>query len=231
MSKKPAQVFHFSLQGKREDKYNFLNENSIASVPWTELDYKEPYYFFVPKDFAEEDEYVKGFKVDELFVEIGSGVSTLRDKYCIHFNKIELQNLINDFVNKSENQLIQEYNIQDSRDWSLNKAINDLKKNHNKDLYHKILYRPFDFRLTFYTGQSKGFIGVPQKKIANNLINKNNIALLIPRVLKKDFTNLLITNVMGEYSCNGSNSAAETNIAPLYLYPDPPTPNKPLDKQ
>jgi hypothetical protein len=37
MNKKPAQVFHFDLYGKREDKYNFLTENSISSIDWTEL--------------------------------------------------------------------------------------------------------------------------------------------------------------------------------------------------
>ena len=34
-----GKVFHFDLYGKREDKYNFLNESSIDSINWNELDY------------------------------------------------------------------------------------------------------------------------------------------------------------------------------------------------
>ncbi len=32
MSKNKAELFHFGLYGKREDKYNFLNGNSTKSV-------------------------------------------------------------------------------------------------------------------------------------------------------------------------------------------------------
>ena len=50
--KKPAQVFHFDLYGKREDKYKFLNENSLSSIKFTELNPQMPELFFVPKDFG-----------------------------------------------------------------------------------------------------------------------------------------------------------------------------------
>ena len=47
---KPAQVFHFDLYGKREEKYDFLNQQSIESIQWTELDVKEPGFTFVVQD-------------------------------------------------------------------------------------------------------------------------------------------------------------------------------------
>ncbi|OQX24553.1 MAG: hypothetical protein BWK80_20310, partial [Desulfobacteraceae bacterium IS3] len=77
--KKKAQVFHFDLYGKREVKYDFLNQNSVKSINWNELDVKEPHYFFVPKNFDIIEIYEKYFSVSELFIEIGSGVKTERD--------------------------------------------------------------------------------------------------------------------------------------------------------
>ena len=62
MTKKSAQVFHFDLYGKRDDKYSFLNENSIKTIPFTTLQPQEPELFFVPKDFGIKKVYDEGLK-------------------------------------------------------------------------------------------------------------------------------------------------------------------------
>ncbi|MFT4061600.1 MAG: hypothetical protein QM642_04500 [Edaphocola sp.] len=86
MPKKQAQIFHFDLYGKREEKYDFLNENSLASIPWTELRPEEPNFFFVNKDFGGKEEYEKGFKVDELFPINTSGIKTHDDGNLVSFD-------------------------------------------------------------------------------------------------------------------------------------------------
>jgi hypothetical protein len=51
MSKnKNAQVFHFDLYGKREEKYNFLLENNLKTVGFNELKNSKPNFFFVNKN-------------------------------------------------------------------------------------------------------------------------------------------------------------------------------------
>ncbi|MDR0710876.1 MAG: hypothetical protein LBF67_00825 [Prevotellaceae bacterium] len=45
---KLAQVFHFDLYGKREEKYKFLLENDLHSIRWTELQPAAPNYFVSP---------------------------------------------------------------------------------------------------------------------------------------------------------------------------------------
>ena len=50
--KKLAQVFHYDLYGKRAEKYSFLLNNNLHTVPWRELELSEPQYFFVAKDFS-----------------------------------------------------------------------------------------------------------------------------------------------------------------------------------
>ena len=65
VAKKLAEVHHLDLYGKRNDKYEWLENHSLED--FQQLQPVEPYYFFVPKDFSENVEYEKGFKVDELF--------------------------------------------------------------------------------------------------------------------------------------------------------------------
>ena len=78
-----AEVHHYDLYGSREDKYHYLNESSLKSVAWKQLEPKAPQYFFVPKDFASQEEYERGFRVDELIPIYSSGVKTSNDEELV----------------------------------------------------------------------------------------------------------------------------------------------------
>ena len=93
-TKKLAQVLHYDLQGKREFKYNFLNENSLASIAWNKLEPCEPNYFLVKKNFDESEMYEKGFKMDELFIIFTSGIKTHDDGNLINSNKFSENNQV-----------------------------------------------------------------------------------------------------------------------------------------
>ena len=80
-----AQVLHYDLYGKREDKYKFLNENSLESIQWGELNIDEPNFFFVKKDFADSNEYKNGFKIDTLFLLNTTGIKTHDDDTLVSF--------------------------------------------------------------------------------------------------------------------------------------------------
>jgi predicted helicase len=82
---KAAKVFHSDLWGKRDEKYSFLSNSSLAAVQWSELDFKDDNYFFVPKDYELKDEYETGFRVDELFPINSSGVKTHDDDHLVSF--------------------------------------------------------------------------------------------------------------------------------------------------
>lgn len=66
MTKPLATISHLNLYGRRNEKYDTLEKLSVQEAKWTNLAPAEPYYFFVPKDFSENVEYEKGFKVDDL---------------------------------------------------------------------------------------------------------------------------------------------------------------------
>ncbi|MBL0725636.1 MAG: N-6 DNA methylase [Alphaproteobacteria bacterium] len=88
-------VYHADLFGLKELKYNFLNQNnneSIKTVKWQKINYTEPYYFFVPKDFSSQDKYSKGFKVSELFCVKLAGIATGDDKNLVSFKSFKKNN-------------------------------------------------------------------------------------------------------------------------------------------
>ena len=81
--KKDAELLHFDILGTREEKYSFLNKHSLQSVSWQQLTPQVPQYFFVPKDFALQEEYEKGFPIDQLMPIYSSGVKTSNDEELV----------------------------------------------------------------------------------------------------------------------------------------------------
>lgn len=217
-SKKLADVFHYDLQGKRDSKYNFLSENSLKSIEWSKLEYKEPYYFFVPKDFSSIKKYEKGFKIDSLLIKNVSGFQTKRDKVTINFTDSELNDVKDYFITHNDNEIKQKYNLaDDGRDWKINWAKEDLINNTPKII--EVMYRPFDNRKTFYTGKSKGFVAYPRNTFVNYMNFNKNISLITCRQQSAfDFQHVFVSKLISDM-CNISSQTKETGyIFPLYLY-------------
>lgn len=105
-----GKVFHYDLQGKRDFKYDFLNENSLKSVEWNKLDYSEPNFFFTNKIFRGGNEYDSGFKVDELFIKYNNGIETGKDLFFYNTSKNELSNNI-EFSFKNKDVTIKRFEI------------------------------------------------------------------------------------------------------------------------
>ncbi len=80
-----AKVYHTELFGERDKKYDYLNGNDLLTAGYKELTPIEPYYFFVPKDFSVQEEYDKGFSIEELFLVNTSGVKTHHDNELVSF--------------------------------------------------------------------------------------------------------------------------------------------------
>ena len=95
-TKEPCKVYHYDLYGNRESKYNFLNSHSLTEIDWKELQLQKPYYFFVTKDFSVQEDYEKGFKVDDLMTTNCIGVATGNDNYLISISKEKLYSTIPD---------------------------------------------------------------------------------------------------------------------------------------
>lgn len=219
-SKKLADVYHYDLYGKRDFKYNFLSDNNLKSVNWNKLEYSEPNYFFVKKDFSEIESYENSFKTNELFNIVNSGIQTKRDKLNIHFLEDDAKNTLNFLKEKSKIEIINKYELpKDGRDWELDLAIKDISN--NDVVIFKEQYRPFDYRYSFYTGNSKGIVAYPRNIISKHFINKENFAICLMKQFFQDvaYNHCLITNVLVDERTMYSNRGG-TYVLPMYLYQD-----------
>ena len=76
-----AKVYHTELLGLRVNKFEYLNNNEFDTVEYKELEPVEPYYFFTPKDFNNEDTYDNCLKLTDIFQEYNSGIQTKNDPF------------------------------------------------------------------------------------------------------------------------------------------------------
>jgi predicted helicase len=217
-----GKIYHSEIFGKREVKYPFLFENTISTIKWNLLENVKPYFFFVPKDFEAEKKYIKGFKVNELMIVNSNGIETKCDSLSVHFNKQNLEKVIEDFKNENVEFLKNKYpEKQNSSGWTFEKAKNSLMS----DIFHyqKINYRPFDERNTVITKKSGGFIGRSRYDVMSHFL-KRNIGLIIPRQTTQDYRHSFITNKIIEGNFTASAKLFGTgSVFPLYLYPNPET--------
>ena len=215
---KEKKVYYYSTADNnifsREEKFELLNNNNFKTIKWKKIEVKEPYYWFIEKDLSSEEyeENENFWSVDKIFKLIGSGNKSERDKITIHFTKKELDNVINDFLSLREEDIRKKYLLKDSRDWKIKNAQKDLKT--NKGIYTSIAYRPFDNRITYFTGQSRGFWGTPSAKISKHLLYKNVGLLFTKSNNQNNFDASFITNKIVDIHLIGGQSYT----APLYLY-------------
>jgi len=216
-----GKVFHSEVYGKRDVKYPFLFENTISKIKWTDLENKEPYFFFIPKDYDTEKTYNSFINTQKLFNSYVSGIQTKRDATTIKFNIDELNKVKDIFLSGNS---IEEIRTtlelpKDGRDWKIPLAINDLLEN-NPNI-EDIFYRPFDKRVTFYTGKSKGFLAYPRDKVLKHFINKDNIGILLPRQAITERFGYFVTNTICDINYTGSAGQFGAGLVfPLYTFPD-----------
>lgn len=217
-----AKVFHYDLYGKREEKYNFLTENGLNTVKFTQLANKAPNYFMVKKDFDAEKKYLKGFSISELFTTNSVGIVTARDSFTIHKTKDQLEKTIDKFLSLDDESARNHFKLgKDVRDWQVNYARKDLSQYYpDKGSMVKIAYRIFDDKWTFYTGRSKGFHCYPRNEVMSNFLNTSNLGLALCKQFKSgnDYQHVFITNKIIESSFVSNKTSEITSVFPLYVY-------------
>lgn len=208
-----ASVYHTELWGKREDKFVALNASTVENVKWNKLKYAEPYYFFVPKDFGDEETYQKGFGLDELFPNYNSGIQTKNDDVTISFDQEKIRTTVNDFLNYDLPQLKEKYGVNDSGVWKASLAQSDLRLGDYK--FTSMLYRPFDTRYTAITPRSSGFLARPRMKTSEHMLH-DNVAILFSRSIpdQGDFSEIFVSNQPVDLHA----AAGQTYCAPLYVF-------------
>lgn len=219
----PARVYHADLWGSRAVKYETLNLLDVDTVEWENVQPNSPFYLLSPQNRVLLEEYNEGWKITDIMPVNSVGIVTARDSLTIKWSAEEVENTVRDFVSLPIEEARQKYSLgNDARDWKVSFAQTDIRKHgiENKRIV-PILYRPFDKRCTYYTGQSRGFICMPRFEVMNHILLKENLGFYTCRQLvSESWHHIMVSDGITD-DCYVSNKSRERGyLLPLYLYPD-----------
>ena len=186
---KGAKVYYADLWGKKKDKLAALDDATMESVKWQEVQPTEPMLFFTPRDTEGEAEWNNAFGVDELMKENSVSVVTANDKIL---------------VDSGENELLEKVSV----------AFGEAPK---REKIKRYAYRPFDERCIYYDiGKVER---PREKVMRHMLVEPNNIALLSCRQLAgTDWAHVFVAEHMVDDNCVSNKSKERGYVFPLYLY-------------
>ena len=213
--KRLADMYHTELYGKQKVKFEALDAGSVENIKWQKLEYSEPYYFFVPKDFGANEEYEKGFKVDELFQISNSGVQTDRDPLFTDFDKSKLTKKIQELLsNNYSGSFKSTYRVVDSSGYKLTERIKG--KLFDENYIQLEQYRPFGFVWIYYDPE---LISRSGYKVYKHLVGKDNLALLVSKQQSSsDFKHIFLTKTLVDRCTVSLQTKEGAYTFPLYLY-------------
>lgn len=219
--KELATVYHSDVYGKRNEKYNYLIENTLNTINFQEVSYFPPDFFFVPKDEKLQKTYSSGFILNHIFPINVLGFQTHRDKFAVSSNLNVLKKRINDFQNRdiSDIDLNRLYEINQPKSWILSTQREKLYGQEDIEKYFSpVAYRPFDNQ---YSILHSDICDRPRKEITQHILNKENISLLSSKQQAVPGYNHCFISSLPANDCVMSTTSREANqIFPLYLYPD-----------
>lgn len=218
--KKTKTIYHYEIYGTREIKYDWLQKNHIKKVQWKKINPQPKYYLFAPMDEKLSSRYNSFQKVNEIFPVNSVGIVTARDNLTIRWSEEEVWNTVMSFIRMEPENARRAFGLgSDARDWKVHLAQEDLKKSGpDKKNIKPILYRPFDIRYTYYTGNSSGFHCRPRPEVMQHLLKENLCLITIRRSRSQDKWNFaFVSNNL--VSGSTAISSLDINYAfPLYLY-------------
>lgn len=225
-----ALVRHAEFWGSRESKYSRLENSNFDAVAWRELDLRLPQLQFVPINRDAWSTYERGWLVTEIFPLSGAGFMTKCDELNIHWNEDEAWDVVRWFAQASEADARKRFKLPkpDVRDWKFEWAQKDIKAPNaekkpgpHHDLIRPILYRPFDTRYTYYTGQSRGIMGWPVTKVMCNVQSPDNVALVTTRMTKgEEFAHAFVADEPVEKISLSSKTSNNAFVFPIWLLPE-----------
>ena len=211
-----AKVYYAEKWGLREAKYKWLLRNDIETTEWEELKSSSPYYFFVPREEAYQEEYEKYWKITDIFPVNCAGIVTARDKFVIDFGREALKRRIEMFrdLSKTDEFIRHTFKLKENYMWRIKKARNELSIVLNwEDNFTKVLYRPFDIREIYF---HDSVVWRTRKKVMRHMV-QGNIGLITPKQFKEEPGAFVTEHITGHKTV----SAYDINyLFPLYLYSD-----------
>lgn len=212
------------LFGSRDSKFEFLSSQDVSTTSWKTLSPEDSdYHFFCEKDFSLDAEYSTYPSILEIFPQHASGIQTKRDSIAICFDESRLKTILEDLRSLETESFRSKYELSDDgRDWTIDLARKNVENFQPVKSYIRgILYRPFDFRFTYYTSKSKGFIAYPRYSVMKHMVINENLALIVKRQMANDaISYFLVSDKLISEGVIGIDNKGREFLFPLYIHPD-----------
>lgn len=214
-----GKVYYADLLGLKTDKFDFLDTHDIRNVDYKEVEPQEPMFFFVPTNVEGMEEYEKGFSIPELFTDNSVGVVTTKDEFLVCEERDTVKKRIQDLIDLPEADLAQKYKLKDTRDWSIQRAKEDVGSVLDESKIISYAYRPFDTKYLYYTGRTNGLVAWPRAQVQKQLLHEGNVAITVSRQCVSDWRYIFITENINDlnYIATAGRFGAGY-VFPLYLY-------------
>jgi len=219
---KQARIHHADLWGTREAKTAWLDAHDLRHTPWQALQPTAGLYLFVPRDERLAQTYQAFPSMPQLFPVNSVGIVTARDHLTIHWTPDEVWRTVLAFARMDPELARKGYRLgKDAKDWKVTWAQKDLvdsgPSRHN---VVPILYRPFDIRHTYYTGNSSGFHCRPRPDVMRHMVQANLALMTCRQLSKAGWAHAWVSPSLTD-DCMVSNKTKERGyVFPLYSYPE-----------
>ncbi|MDC0723283.1 type ISP restriction/modification enzyme [Nannocystis bainbridge] len=213
-----------SLRGRRADKLARLAEPAGLAALLRPHQARAPYHRWDMSDETCDDlgEYAGWWSLPEIFAVHSSGIQSKNDPVCIGWTAAELQARVELLARASEAEARQALAIAADGAWSLAAAQAELRAlGPAPERVRRILYRPFDWRWTYMSEKSGGFLGRPRAAVMRHMLAGDNLALVYNRqIVGPRVSHFGVTR---DPICHGTfylGNRGQDFLAPLYLRGD-----------
>lgn len=181
--------------------------------------------YLMPFESEENTAYERGINVNELFNIKTTGVVSGRDDVAIADSKEDLQKRIDKVRNAINYSEILEMWGKFGQTQTAEKTLNDVLE--QKGAITPILYKPFDIRYTYYSGNSGGWMVRPRdKSTMGNMMRTTetsigkNVGLVFGRrdTTSNFYAMVSVSNLLIDSIMLNSNTSGTASIAPLYIF-------------
>jgi hypothetical protein len=176
-------VAYAELRGARAEKYRALNEAEVVFDRLADEQLARKACMFVPQDLQLSGEYEAFESLTDLFALTGQGIQTKQDAFALQGTEGEIRQVVQDTGSLSAQALSSKYGVPiETPSWSAAWAKKDVREHKGKFL--RVLVAPFDWKWTYYTGHSNGFLARPRRD-STDMMMTGNTAIVAKRQTKE----------------------------------------------
>jgi len=216
-----AKVLYADLWGTREYKFKCLHD---GSVHFNEVKPDSKMAYFIPIDSEKRNVYNEKVSIAELFPIRVTGIVSGNDTVAIANTREEINRRIEIVRNSIDDKTIFDLFGKFCDNQTAKKIQNDVLS--DDGIITRLSYRPFDYRWTFYTGNSSGWMDRPrEKRTMGHLLSKSetpvgkNIGIVYTKgdSTPNDFSMIFISDTLIDNRLTAAQTSGYASVAPLYL--------------